>query len=55
VLSDQQIMMEVGVVMLFAFMGAALASRLKQSMIIGYIFVGILIGPFMSLDLFGFH
>jgi len=55
VLSDQQIMMEVGVIMLFAFMGAALASRFKQSMIIGYIFVGVLIGPFMSLDLFGFH
>ena len=49
----QQVMLELGVIMLVAFIGAALASRAKQSVIIGYIVVGVLIGPNISLNLLG--
>ncbi len=47
-------MFEVGAIMLVAFIGAALASRSKQSVILGYIIAGILIGPFIHLELGGF-
>jgi len=42
---------DIGAIMLIAFLGAALASRARQSVILGYILVGILIGPNMHLDL----
>lgn len=42
-------MFEVGAVMLIAFIGAALASKAKQSVILGYILAGILIGPNIHL------
>ncbi|MCU0860881.1 MAG: cation:proton antiporter [Methanomassiliicoccales archaeon] len=54
-LSNLEVMMEMGIIMLFAFIGAALASRFKQSVIIGYIIVGVLIGPYMNLDILGVH
>jgi len=41
--------------MLFAFIGAGLAARFKQSVIIGYIFAGILIGPFIHITFFGYE
>jgi CPA2 family monovalent cation:H+ antiporter-2 len=47
-------MFEVGAIMLVAFIGAALASRSKQSVVLGYIIAGILIGPFIHLELGGF-
>jgi CPA2 family monovalent cation:H+ antiporter-2 len=49
----QQVMLEIGLIMLVAFIGAAIASRAKQSVIIGYIIAGIFIGPHMNFDLFG--
>jgi CPA2 family monovalent cation:H+ antiporter-2 len=49
----QEVMLEVGLIMLVAFIGAAVASRTKQSVIIGYIIAGIFIGPYMNIDLFG--
>jgi CPA2 family monovalent cation:H+ antiporter-2 len=49
----QQVILEIGLIMLVAFIGAAIASRAKQSVIIGYIIAGILIGPHMNFDLFG--
>jgi CPA2 family monovalent cation:H+ antiporter-2 len=48
-----QVMMEIGIIMLFAFIGAGLAARFKQSVIIGYILAGIVIGPFIHITLFG--
>ena len=54
-LSESSIMFEVGAIMLVAFIGAALASRAKQSVILGYIVAGIIIGPYISLDIAGFH
>jgi len=49
----QQVMLEIGLIMLVAFIGAAIASRAKQSVIIGYIIAGVFIGPHMNFDLFG--
>ena len=49
-----QVMMEIGIIMLFAFIGAGLAAHFKQSVIIGYILAGIIIGPFIHLSLFGY-
>lgn len=54
-MTDSGIMLEVGVIMLVAFLGAALASKTRQSAVLGYIVAGILIGPFMHLDILGFH
>lgn len=50
-----QVMMEIGIIMLFAFIGAGLAARFKQSVIIGYILAGIVIGPFIHVTMFGFE
>src|SRR3989442_4667709 len=46
-------MFEIGVIMLIAFMGAAIASRFRLSAIIGYIVAGILIAPNIRLSVGG--
>src|SRR2546426_6756640 len=46
-------MFQIGVIMLIAFMGAAIASRFRLSVIIGYILAGILIGPHIQLAVGG--
>ena len=51
--ATQAIMFEVGMIMLVSFIGAALASKAKQSVILGYIVAGVLIGPFIHFNLFG--
>ena len=51
----QQVMLELGLIMLLGFIGAGLATRAKQSVIIGYILIGILIGPFMTIQFLGFQ
>lgn len=48
-------MFEVGMIMLVSFIGAALATRAKQSVILGYIVAGVLIGPFIHFNIFGFQ
>ncbi|MDD1768966.1 MAG: cation:proton antiporter [Methanomassiliicoccales archaeon] len=52
--TTESVMFEVGAIMLIAFIGAALASKAKQSVILGYILAGILIGPNIHLVLGGF-
>ena len=49
----QEIMFEVGMIMLVSFIGAALAAKAKQSVILGYIVAGVLIGPFIHFNLLG--
>ncbi len=44
---------QVGVIACVGFVGAALASRAKVSVVIGYIVAGILIGPNIHLDILG--
>src|SRR5437899_1536311 len=46
-------MFQIGVIMLIAFMGAAIASRFRLSVIIGYILAGIFIGPHVQLAIGG--
>jgi len=50
--------LEIGVVIFLAFLGAYFAGRFRQSVIVGYIIVGILIGPGMAgfnIGIAGFH
>src|SRR3989449_6610618 len=47
------IMFDVGVIATVGFIGAALASRVRIPIIIGYIIAGILIGPNIHLRVFG--
>ncbi len=51
--ATQEIMFEVGMIMLVSFIGAALATKAKQSVILGYIVAGVLIGPFIHFNIFG--
>ncbi len=46
-------MFQLGAIMLLAFIAATLAGKMNQSVMIGYIVIGILIGPRISVDLFG--
>ncbi|TFG55836.1 MAG: cation:proton antiporter [Methanomassiliicoccus sp.] len=48
------VMFEVGIIMLISFIGAALATKAKQSVILGYILAGMLIGPYMYFEVGGF-
>lgn len=50
-ISGESILFNIGAILLIAFLGAGVASRLKQSVILGYILVGILIGPNIHIDL----
>jgi CPA2 family monovalent cation:H+ antiporter-2 len=54
-ISEAELLFELGSIMLLAFIAATLAGKLNQSVMIGYIVIGALIGPKMSLDVFGFH
>ena len=49
------VLFQLGAVMLLAFLGAFLASKLNQSVIIGYIIAGILIGPNMDFSFLDFN
>ncbi|MGI0148997.1 MAG: cation:proton antiporter, partial [Thermoplasmata archaeon] len=46
-------MLEVGVIATVGFVGAAIASRVRLPIVIGYIIAGILIGPNIHVRLFG--
>ncbi len=45
--------LEIGIIIFLAFIGAYLAGRARLSAIVGYIVVGMLIGPYMSFSLLG--
>jgi len=47
------IMLEIGVIATVGFLGAAIASRARVSVVIGYIIAGMLVGPHIHLDVFG--
>src|SRR2546430_15147077 len=53
VIETTSIMFDVGVIASVGFIGAALASRVRIPIIIGYIIAGILIGPNIHLRLLG--
>jgi monovalent cation:H+ antiporter-2, CPA2 family len=52
---SSKLLLEFGAIMLIAFIGAAIAYRFKQSAILAYIIVGILIGPFMYFKIGDFE
>jgi CPA2 family monovalent cation:H+ antiporter-2 len=54
-ISEGELMFQLGAIMLLAFIGATIAGKINQSVMIGYIFVGIFIGPYFSFSLFGFE
>ena len=51
--TEAQLLFQLGAILLLAFLAASLAGRAKQSVMIGYILIGIFIGPKMSIELFG--
>ena len=53
-ISEGEMLFQLGAVMLLAFLGAVLASRFKQSVMIGYIVIGIFLGPYIHISAFGF-
>jgi len=52
---ESELMFQLGTIMLLAFIAATLARKLNQTVMIGYIIIGVVIGPKMSLRLMGFE
>ncbi len=50
-MSNSELLIEIGTILLVAFIGATIATKAKQSVILGYIVAGILIGPFMYIEI----
>jgi len=53
--TEAQLLFQMGAIMLLAFLAATLARRMNQSVMIGYIAIGILIGPKISIDVLGYN
>jgi CPA2 family monovalent cation:H+ antiporter-2 len=45
------LMLEIGLILMVAFIGALLASRSRQSVILGYIAAGVIIGPYLHFQI----
>ena len=52
-MSDAELLFQLGSIMLLAFVAASLAGKMNQSVMIGYIIIGAFIGPKMSFEIFG--
>ncbi len=53
--TEAQLLFQMGAIMLLAFMAATMARKANQSVMIGYIAIGILIGPKISVNLLGYQ
>jgi CPA2 family monovalent cation:H+ antiporter-2 len=51
--TEAELMFQLGAIMLLAFIAATMAGKLNQSVMIGYIIIGVFIGPRISIELFG--
>jgi CPA2 family monovalent cation:H+ antiporter-2 len=51
--SESELMFQLGAIMLLAFIAATMARKLNQTVMIGYIIIGIIIGPKISINIFG--
>jgi CPA2 family monovalent cation:H+ antiporter-2 len=51
--TEAELLFQLGAILLLAFLAATMAGRANQSVMVGYIVLGIFIGPKMSLELFG--
>lgn len=54
-MSESSLLLDIGVILIVAFTAAALANRFGQSVMLGYILAGILIGPYMVFEVGGFQ
>ncbi|MBU0684785.1 MAG: cation:proton antiporter [Candidatus Thermoplasmatota archaeon] len=54
-MNEAELLLQLGSIMLLAFIAATLAGKLNQSVMIGYIIIGAFIGPKMSLEILGFE
>jgi K+:H+ antiporter subunit KhtU len=54
-ISESELLFQLGAIMLLAFIAATIARKVNQTVMIGYILIGVLIGPKISLDIFGFN
>jgi len=52
-ISEAELMFQLGAIMLLAFIAATMAGKMNQSVMMGYVVIGILIGPNMNINLFG--
>jgi CPA2 family monovalent cation:H+ antiporter-2 len=50
-MATSELLIEIGTILLVAFIGAMIATKAKQSAILGYIIAGALIGPFMYIEI----
>lgn len=50
-MANTELLIEIGTILLVAFIGAMIATKAKQSVILGYIIAGALIGPFMYVQI----
>ena len=54
-ISESELMFQLGAIMLLAFIAATMARKLSQTVMIGYIIIGIFIGPKISIEIFGLN
>ena len=53
--TEAQLLFQMGAIMLLAFIAATLARKMNQSVMIGYIAIGIFIGPKISVEVLGYE
>ena len=53
--TEAQLLFQMGAIMLLAFIAATLARKMNQSVMIGYIAIGIFIGPKISVEVMGYE
>src|SRR4030042_399626 len=53
--SEAELLFQLGAIMLLAFIAATMAGKLNQSVMIGYIIIGAFIGPKISFEVLGFE
>jgi CPA2 family monovalent cation:H+ antiporter-2 len=54
-ISESELLFQLGAIMLLAFIAATMARKLSQTVMIGYILIGVFIGPKISVTVLGFE
>ena len=52
-ITESELLFQLGAIMLLAFIAATMARKLSQTVMIGYILIGVFIGPKISVSIFG--
>ena len=53
-IAESELMFQLGAIMLLAFIAATVARKVNQTVMIGYIIIGMFIGPKISIEVFGY-